>query len=70
MASYISDIPSSVLSHIRPDLSSDVGSTSGKLGGGFSGSNVGHWTFDREDAAVMVGDDQEERLGRVGVGHP
>ena len=39
----------------------------GKLGGGFPGPIVGHRTFDREDAAVVVGDDQEERLGRVGV---
>jgi hypothetical protein len=39
----------------------------GKLGGGFPGPIVGHRTFDREDAAVVVGDDQEERLGWVGV---
>jgi hypothetical protein len=39
----------------------------GKLGGGFPGPIVGHRTFDREDAAVVVGDDQDERLGWVGV---
>ena len=39
----------------------------GRLGGSFPGPVVGHRAFDREDAAVVVGDDQEERLGRVGV---
>jgi hypothetical protein len=30
---------------------------------------VGHRAFDREEAPVMVGDDEEERLGRSVVGH-
>ena len=36
--------------------------TTGKLGGGFPRPIVGHRTFDREDMAAVVGDDQEERL--------
>jgi hypothetical protein len=41
--------------------------TTSKLGGGFPRPIVGHRTFDREDATVVVSDDQEERLDRVGV---
>ena len=30
--------------------------------GRLPGSAIGHWTFDREDASILVDDDQEERL--------
>jgi hypothetical protein len=46
----------------------DAGRVStGKLGGGFPGSIVGHRTFDREDAAMVVGDDQGAGPARVRV---
>ena len=40
------------------------------IGGGFvPGPVVGHRAFDGEHAAVVVGDDEVERLGGIGVGH-
>jgi hypothetical protein len=32
--------------------------------GRLPGSGIGHWTFEREDASILVDDDQEERLRR------
>ena len=37
--------------------------------GGLPGLIISHRALDRKEAAVMVGDDQEERFGRAGVGH-
>jgi hypothetical protein len=38
--------------------------------GGFPGVIVGHRAFDGEHAAIVVGDDQVEWLGRIRSGHP
>jgi hypothetical protein len=36
-------------------------------GGQVPGAVIGHWTLDGEQAGIEVGDDEEERSGRVGV---
>jgi hypothetical protein len=36
---------------------------------GFPRAIVGHRAFDGEHAAVVVGDDQVEWLGRIRIGH-
>ena len=43
-----------------------------KLGGGFPGSIVGHRTFDREDAAMVVGVCNQPQMEgrRVAIGRP
>jgi hypothetical protein len=30
---------------------------------------IGHWTLDAEQASVEIGDDQEEDIAGVGIGH-
>jgi hypothetical protein len=37
--------------------------------GQIPGAVIGHRTLDRKHAAIVIGYDQEERFGRIGVGH-
>jgi hypothetical protein len=39
------------------------------LGCGLPGPIVGHWPLDGEDAPVLIDNDEEERLARLGLGH-
>jgi hypothetical protein len=41
----------------------------GMPGSGLPGPVVGHSPFEREDATIVVGDDQIEWLGGIGLGH-
>jgi hypothetical protein len=40
-----------------------------KCGGFVPGSVVGHRAFDGEKSPIVVGDDEVERRGAIGVGH-
>ena len=39
-------------------------------GGILPGPIIGHWSFDRKEPSIVVGDDEEERCGLFGHGRP
>jgi hypothetical protein len=53
----------------RPALDMTIVQLPGTVGGDMPRSVVGHRTLDAEQASVEIGDDQEEGVAGVRVGH-